>query len=207
VTPTGARTRAQKGDVEMIRKTSWLLVAVFFVAVLAFQPAGSEAALPERWSIVFVDAGGSLIECIDFGRCGGTICPAYAFFAGRAGKCDAPVEEFELGRTRLSSCSWRNIDWSFFAPNTKEVVLDVTCTRWGMPYFWFGFFESPPPFSCGAGVTYRRVDQFGFNSTMNEGYSGITIGNRMSCGQIFGALSAPQIESFDIDRYLRRRPR
>ncbi len=188
----------------MKSKMSWFLVAAVFVAVLGFQPAAAEGAenFPERWSIVWVDFFGSLVECVDFGKCTNAGCPAYAFFADQQGRCDSPSEQFEPGRTRLTGCTWNNIDWSFFAPDTRQIIMDVTCSRWGGPFFWFG---AVPPASCGAGVTYKRIDQYGSNTTFNEGYSGATIGARRDCASVFGPLTADQLEEFDLKRMVRQR--
>lgn len=184
-------------------KMSWILVAVLFMAALAFQPAPAQAQppFPQGSSIVFVDFFGSLMECVDFRRCSGGVCPADAFFAGRTGECTA-VDEFELGRTR-TSCSWKNIDWSFFAPNTREVILDVTCSRWGSPFF---FFFADPGASCGAGVTYKRILQYSVNVTFNEGYSSAAIGARRSCAAVFGAMTAEQLEDFNLRDLVNTRP-
>ena len=180
-----------------------ILVAVAVAAVLA-APASSQL-IPQRWSMVFWDVGGSLMECVDFGTCTAVGCPAYAFFADKFGRCDQNSdEEFELGRYQLNNCSWKNVDWSFFAPNTREVILDVNCSRWGDPYFWFG---PQPPFTCAAGVTYKRIDQYGFNFTMNEGYSASTIGNRLDCAWVFGSMDAADLEDIDVRRLLRSRRR
>lgn len=185
-------------------KTSWFVVAAMLVAVLAFQPASAEAQdFPERWSIVWVDFFGSLIECTDIGRCNAaTGCPAYAFFADRFGRCEYNSEEFALGRYQLTGCTWKNIDWSFFAPNTREVIMDLSCSRWGGPFFWFG---AVPPASCGAGVTYKRLDQYGANLTFNEGYTGATIGGRRDCASVFGPLTADELQEFDVKRIARDR--
>ena len=178
-------------------KTSWFLVAVLFMAVLAFQATPAKALFPEGWSIVTFDVTGSLMDCIDIGR--GT---ANAYLSGKRGTCTA-AEQFATGRTRMS-CTWRNIDFSFFAPGTRELNMDFTCSRWGGPFFWFG---SEPPASCGAGVSYKRIDQFGANVTFNEGHAAATIGGRRKCSSIFGPLTADEVERFDIRRYLKRRPR
>ena len=131
---------------------------------------------------------------------------AYAFFADKFGRCDqSSDEEFEPGRYRLSSCTWNNIDWSFFAPNTKQVILDVTCSRLGGPFFWFG---AMPPFSCAAGVTYKRIDQYGANVTMNEGYGAATIGQRRDCAWVFGPPpELEDLEDFDFRSKMRMRRR
>ena len=178
-------------------KMSWLLVAVLFVGVLGFQPAPAQAEFPSGWSMVFFDVSGSLMDCIDFAATGGV---AYAFLAGRSASCTA-VDTFEPGRSRLS-CTWRNVDWSFFAPNTREVIIDVTCSRWGSPFFGFNGFGAG---SCGAAVSYKRLDQYGLNMTFNEGYSAATIGARRKCSTIFARMTEEQMENFDIRRYIRRK--
>ena len=184
-----------------------ILVAAAVLVVLAIQAAPASAQLiPQRWSMVFFDVGGSLMECVDFGKCTNMGCPAYAFFADKFGRCDqSSDEEFEPGRYRLSSCTWNNIDWSFFAPNTKQVILDVTCSRLGGPFFWFG---AMPPFSCAAGVTYKRIDQYGANVTMNEGYGAATIGQRRDCAWVFGPPpELEDLEDFDFRSKMRMRRR
>lgn len=183
-----------------MKRTFWLLAAVAFVAVL-FQPAPAQAAWPEGYSMVFFDVTGSLMECVDLGRCGSdNLMPATAFLAGRFGSCECP-DEFEPGRHHVNSCTWNDIDWSFFAPNTKQVQIDLNCSRWGFPFF---FFIAQPTGSCGGAVTYRRIDQFGASVTLNEGYSGATVGRPFSCANVFGAMTAGDIEDLDIRNQLKR---
>ncbi len=179
-------------------KTSWILVAVLVIVAFGFQPAPAQAQFPEGWSMLFFDVTGFLMECVDFSQDG----TAYAYlYADKAGSCTT-VDEFEPGRTRLE-CVWRNVDWSFFAPNTKRFDLDVTCTRWGGVYYFVG---SPGPASCAAGASYKRVDQYGANFTANEGYSAATIGSRRKCSSIFGpaAKHSEVYEARDLVRMRRR---
>lgn len=186
-----------------MRKMIWVLAGLF-VMVLALQPAPAQAAWPEGYSMVFFDVTGSLMECVDLGRCGSdNLMPATAFLAGRFGSCQCP-DEFEPGRHHIDSCQWNDINWSFFAPNTKRVEIDLNCSRWGFPFFGFIAFA---PGSCGGAVTYRRIDQFGASITFNEGYAGASIGQPFSCINLFGALTTNDIQDFNIQRLIKKRGR
>ena len=144
------------------------------------------------------DAFGSLMDCIDIPN--SATPAANAYLSGKRGKCTT-IDEFEPARTRFS-CTWRNIDFSFFAPDTRELNMDFTCSRYGSPFFGFAGFG---PGSCAIGVTYRRLDQFGVNLNFNEGHSASTIGGRARCPAIFGPLTDEELENFNASRLLRKR--
>lgn len=166
-----------------ITTKSWLPLAI--AMVLAAQAAPAGAVAPSGHSIAFTSVFGELMDCVEF-RCGKRACWARAVYTGEWGKC-TPIDQFEPGRTRLS-CSYKNVDWSWPPyERTKEVVLDITCTRFGES-LWFvgGKYSSGPPLSCAAAVTYRRA--FG-DETWSESYLGIVLDNRRRCRQVFGTLT------------------
>jgi hypothetical protein len=175
-------------------KSLWLAV-VLVMAVAAFQaaPATAQNLYPEGWSMNFDDVVGATVECVDFIRCNSARCPADAFFSGKRGTYDNITSEFEGGRTRTTAF-WRNVDWGsgFVTPvwtNTREVYLDVTCSRIGPSLWGFGGF-SFAPFSCGAEATYRRIDQYGGNFSFNQGLAANVIGGRARCADLWGAAAA-----------------
>lgn len=185
-------------------RTSWILVALLLVATLALQPAPAQAEYPEKSSIEMYDLFGSLVDCLDIGRCNAVACPALLYLSNRAGRC-TPVEVFEPGKNR-TTCTFTNFNFSFFAPNTKKVELDLTCSRWGTPWFWFGSFDSPPPGSCAVESTQRRIDQYGFNFTANEAYTTATYSPGLKCKDGF-PTSDIDLENFDGLSRLQRHPK
>lgn len=158
------------------------------VIVLAFaaKPAAAQPQFPERYSILWFDVQGTLVECTDFVPCTLPKCPAAMFFANKTCDYTDVSGDFATGRTR-TTVDCRNIDFGGIFQNTKRVFMDVTCSRVGTA-FWRvtpgGVF---PPASCAAGVTYKRINQFTNNQTMNEGLAGVTIsgvaGARGTCAQ------------------------
>ena len=176
------------------RTKSLLMAVVVLMAVAALQaaPARAQNLFPEGWSVNFDDVVGATVECVDFHRCSTPKCPADAFFSGKRGSYDNITSEFEPGRTR-TSVRWQNVNWGsgFVVPvwvNTREVFLDVTCSRVG-PSLW-GFIGFPfPPFSCAAEASYRRINQYTGNFSFNQGLAGNVIGGRGRCADLWGAAA------------------
>ena len=69
----------------MRARTSWIVVAALFVAVLAFQATPASAQFPRAWSMVTWDAFGSLMDCIDIPN--SATPAANAYLSGKRGKC------------------------------------------------------------------------------------------------------------------------
>lgn len=191
----------------MARKVDRLLVALLLVGAIGFQAQGAQAEFPERHGMFMLSYDGLMIDCLQLGRCGAQGCPAKLVLADKGGRC-TPLEEFEPGRTR-TTCTFKNVDFSFFAPATKQVDLDVTCSRWGLPWYWIGINE--PTGSCAVEATQRRIDQFGANGspwsngTFNENYVTAVIGRPLSCNTYFSTMTSDQLKSFDPWRIVNRR--
>ena len=174
-------------------KSVWL-AAMLVIGVAAFQaaPATAQNLFPEGWSLNFDDVVGATVECVDFRRCSAPKCPADAFFSGKRGSYDNITSEFEPGRTRTTA-RWQNVDWGsgFVVPvwvNTREVFLDVTCSRIGPSLWGFGGFPFAP-FSCAGEASYRRINQYTGNFSFNQGLAANVIGGRAKCADLWGAAA------------------
>lgn len=186
-----------------MRVRTFLLVTLLFVGAIAFQAQPAQAEFPEKYSMVMLDYFGFLIDCLDVGRCNATTCNAGLYLSGRSGHC-TPIEFFEPAKAR-TTCTFTNFNFSFFAPNTKQVELDLTCSRWGTPWFWEGI--SQPTGTCAVMATQRRIDRFGANFTKNESYVAATIDRPAKCSSIFSTMSEEEIRDFDPRRLVNFQPR
>lgn len=171
-------------------KSLWL-AAVLLVGIMA-APAGAQRLYPEGWSMNFDDVVGVTVECVDFANCNYPKCPAYAFFSNKFGQYDNITSEFEPGRTRTTAI-WKKVNWGsgFVTPvwtNTREVILDVNCSRWGPSLWGFGGFGFAP-FSCAGEASYKRIDQYGANFYFNQGLAANVIAGRNKCVDLWGSAA------------------
>jgi hypothetical protein len=180
-------------------KSLWVGIALL-VGVLALPTAPAEAQpyFPEGWSILFFDATGFFLDCVDFVRCTLPQCPADFLFAGKRCLYDNVTGEFEPFRTE-TTISCNNIDFGFF-PLVRRFVFDLNCNRQGGPFYGFNGFGDG---SCGGEAVYRRIDPFGVNVTLNESWGGITIGGKVKCAGLF-TRGADSLESLNLRRRMPR---
>ena len=85
------------------RLMRWSIGAVALAAIIMLQAAPAAAQppqFPERYSIVWFDIAGFLIECTDFRPCTLPECPADMFFAGKRVHLRARVPD--VGNQALS---------------------------------------------------------------------------------------------------------
>ncbi len=172
------------------------------VLALAATSADAQPQFPERYSILWFDVQGTLVECTDFVPCTLPECPARMFFANHTCSYTDVSGSFAVGRTR-TTVDCRNINFGGIFANTKRVFMDVTCSRLGTA-FWRVNMGTFPPGSCAAGVSYKRINQYTDNVTMNEGLAGVTIsgiaGLRGTCAQALGMSGFGITSSSKADR-------
>jgi hypothetical protein len=167
-----------------------VLVVMVVVATMAVAPA--QALFPERYSIVFFDITGALLECVDFtNNCTDGTCQAKAFFAGKNCSYDQVVADHAgPGRTSTTMTCNNIVYGGLYAART--VISDINCSRKGEAWYRFtaGTFG---PGSCGAEVYYKNMLGIpGFNQ--NEGQGGVTIAGvapngRGTCANLFSPAS------------------
>lgn len=188
----------------MRKRTSWILVALLFMTVLAFQAEPSRAAFPERYSLIMLDYFGFLMDCLDIGRCDAVTCPATLYLSGKTGSC-MPMDYFSPGKVR-TTCTFNRFFFSFFAPNTRRVELDLTCSWYGTPWFWEGD-AGQPTGTCAVMATQFRIDQYGANFTKNESYTTATINRPQNCAAVFEVMEEEDIRDFDARDLVERQPK
>lgn len=174
-------------------------VAALCVILLAASPA--KALFPEGWSFAWQDVTGGIVECVDFISCGQASCPAVALAAASTGQYENVTGDFETGRTR-TTVKFSRIFWApagFFGP-TRQVILDVTCSRLGFGLWTFVGLNGAPA-SCGAEATLKGHFFFG---NINESYSAVTLDQGVTCVDFFGGPDGP---NGPIEKTLHRRLR
>lgn len=152
-----------------------VLLTIFLASVVT--PAG--ALEPEGKTLAFGNMFGQLMDCVRIRPCSGRTCEARAIYSRADGTCTRSTPSGP-GLTRMS-CTFEDMEWSFWANRSDEVILDITCSERGRTLnHILGKYTANPKLSCSAIVTLVG------SRTWTDSYYGLVTSSWRSCRKLFG---------------------